>query len=116
MMIRLAFEDDFFHPVTVTLYNSCHPGIQRGSLGQAADGLDEILAKLLLIFGYLLRRFTLLVLLLPVLEFLSGEPAQVMPHPVPRRHVIDLFRQYTQIFLAKSRSVKKQSQAKNHFN
>ena len=103
VVFRLTLIDDFFDPIAVAQNHVGDLRIQRGTLGQAANGVDKLLAKTLLVFGNLLRRLTLLVLLFPVLEFLPGEPAKVVTHHFRRRNVLNLFGQDTQFVLAESR-------------
>ncbi|MBA7697800.1 hypothetical protein ES703_106470 [subsurface metagenome] len=89
IVLRLALEDDFLCLVAVAIDYARDPRIQRRSLRQGADSFKKFAAKPLLILGYLLRRFDLLVLCLPVLEPPSRLVPQVMIHHVACVNVID---------------------------
>ena len=58
VVLRLALEDDLLHAVAVAGNRAGDLRLQRRSLGQAADGLEEILPGLLLIGGDLARAFS----------------------------------------------------------
>jgi len=68
-VLRLAFEDNFFHFIAVSMDFTRDARFQGCSPGKGPDGFDEFAAKSLLVLGYLLRRLALLIVCFP---FVSG--------------------------------------------
>ncbi len=113
-MFRLALEDDFFYFVALALNYARYLWFQRCSLGKFSDRFEKFIAKALLILSYLLRRRSLLIIVLPLLESFLGLTIQVMIHHITGQDAVDSFRQDLKIFVRQRHGINQKRQAYNH--
>ena len=103
VVLRLALEDDLLDAVALPRDRADDAGIQRGSLGQAADGADERIVKAFFVSGNLFRRLSFLIVVLPAVDRLLHLAGHITMHHEAGRSSSDRLRRHVQILAVQGR-------------